>query len=320
MAVDFKKLLEERKQNSQAQFQARAAEATKTNDFKKEDERFWAPEVDKAGNGYAVIRFLDAAPGEDIPWVRIWSHGFKGPGGQWYIENSRTTLNEPDPVSEFNSKLWATGTEANKEIVRKQKRKLTYISNILVVSDPKHPENEGKVFLFRYGKKIYDKIKDLMSPPEEFKDEVPTDPFNFWTGANFKLKIRKVEGYRNYDKSEFESPAPIGDDDFIEGVLGKLHGLKEFVDPKNFKPYEVLKANLEKVLNATPGTGKTANDAAPPAEEEVIDFEAAAAAAPAEKAKPTKAAAKAPVASDGDDDLAYFTNLAKGDADADSPF
>ncbi len=325
MAVDFKKLLEDRKNNSQAQFAARTAEATKTNDFKKEDERFWTPEVDKAGNGYAVIRFLDAAPGEDIPWVRVWSHGFKGPGGQWYIENSRTTLNEPDPVSEFNSKLWATGTEANKEIVRKQKRKLTYISNILVVSDPKHPENEGKVFLYRYGKKIYDKIKDVMSPPEEFQDESPIDPFNFWTGLSFKLKIRKVEGYRNYDKSEFDKTTigPVGTDEEIEAILGKLHALKEFVDPKNFKPYEVLKANLEKVLSATPGgTGKTATDATPPVEEEVIDFEAAAA-APAPAAKPAakaKAPAREPVTADGDDDLTYFTKLAAGDADADSPF
>ena len=216
----------------------------------KEDTRFWQPEVDKAGNGMAIIRFLPgpSVDGDDaLPWVRSFNHGFQGPGG-WYIENSLTTLGQKDPVSEYNSTLWNSGIEANKEIARKQKRRLTYISNILVISDPKHPENEGQIKLYKYGKKIFDKINETMNP--EFPDEKPTNPFDFWEGANFKLKIRQVEGYRNYDKSEFESPAPLfdGDDDKLEALWKKEYSLKEFLDPKHFKSYDVLKAKLDKVL------------------------------------------------------------------------
>jgi len=216
----------------------------------KEDTRFWQPEVDKAGNGMAIIRFLPgpSVDGDDgLPWVRVFNHGFQGPGG-WYIENSLTTLGQKDPVSEYNSTLWNSGIEANKEIARKQKRRLTYISNILVVSDPKHPENEGQIKLYKYGKKIFDKINETMNP--EFPDEKPVNPFDFWEGANFKLKIRQVEGYRNYDKSEFESPAPLfdGDDDKLEALWKKEYSLKEFLEPKHFKSYDVLKAKLDKVL------------------------------------------------------------------------
>lgn len=215
----------------------------------KDDTRFWQPEVDKAGNGMAVIRFLPApaADGDDaLPWVRVFNHGFQGPGG-WYIENSLTTLNQKDPVSEYNSILWNSGIEANKEIARKQKRRLTYISNILVVSDPKHPENEGQIKLYKYGKKIFDKISEAMNP--EFADETPLNPFDFWEGANFKIKIRQVEGYRNYDKSEFDSPSAVsGDDAELEALWKKEHSLKEFLDPKHFKPYDTLKAKLDKVL------------------------------------------------------------------------
>jgi hypothetical protein len=172
---------------------------------RKQDTRFWQPEVDKSGNGYAVIRFLPSPDNEDVPFVRIFDHGFQGPGGQWYIEKSLTTIGKADPVSEYNSQLWATKLQANQDQVRKQKRKLNFISNIYVVSDKAHPENEGKVFLFKYGKKIFDKLNAAMNP--EFEDEEPINPFDFWAGANFKLKIRNVEGYRNYDKSEFEAPA-----------------------------------------------------------------------------------------------------------------
>ena len=216
----------------------------------KEDTRFWQPEVDKAGNGMAIIRFLPgpSVDGDDgLPWVRVFNHGVQGPGG-WYIENSLTTLGQKDPVSEYNSTLWNSGIEANKEIARKQKRRLTYVSNILVISDPKHPENEGQIKLYKYGKKIFDKINETMNP--EFPDEKPVNPFDFWEGANFKLKIRQVEGYRNYDKSEFESPAPLfdGDDDKLEALWKKEYSLKEFLEPKHFKSYEVLKAKLDKVL------------------------------------------------------------------------
>ena len=167
------------------------------------DERIWKPVVDKSGNGYAIIRFLPESEGSELPWARVYTHAFQGPGG-WYIENSLTTLGQKDPVSEHNSQLWNSGSDANKEIARKQKRRLSYYSNIYVVSDPTNPENEGKVFLYKYGKKIFDKIMEAMKP--EFADETPINPFDFWAGANFKLKIRRVEGYQNYDKSEFDVP------------------------------------------------------------------------------------------------------------------
>jgi gp32 DNA binding protein like len=214
------------------------------------DERFWQPEVDKAGNGMAVIRFLPApaVDGDDaLPWVRLFDHGFQGPGG-WYIENSLTTLNQKDPVSEYNSVLWNSGIEANKEIARKQKRRLYYIANILVVSDPKNPDNEGQIRLYKFGKKIFDKITEAMNP--QFEDEKAINPFDFWEGANFKLKIRQVEGYRNYDKSEFEKSSAVfdGDDAKLEALWKKQYSLKEFLDPKHFKSYDELKARLDKVL------------------------------------------------------------------------
>lgn len=216
----------------------------------KEDTRFWQPVVDKSGNGMAIVRFLPApaVDGDDaLPWVRVFSHGFQGPGG-WLIDNCLTTLNQKCPVCEHNNMLWNSGVEANKEIVRKQKRKLNYVANVLIVSDPKNPDNEGQVKLFKFGKKIFDKISEAMNP--EFEDEKPINPFDFWEGANFKLKIRNVEGYRNYDKSEFDSPEPLfgGDDEKLETLWKKEHSLQEFTDTKNFKAYDTLKGRLDKVL------------------------------------------------------------------------
>ena len=210
------------------------------------DDRFWQPTVDKSGNGYAVIRFLPAAEGEDLPWVKYWDHGFKGPTGLWYIENSLTTIGQDDPVSEMNSRLWNSGRDEDKKIVRERKRRLHYVSNIMVISDPANPANEGKVFMYRYGKKIFDKLMDIMQP--QFQDEQPVNPFDFWTGANFKLKIRKVEGYRNYDKSEFDGPSQLAPDDKLESIYNSLNSLAEITDPKNFKPYAELKAKLNRVL------------------------------------------------------------------------
>jgi len=241
----------------------------------KDDTRFWQPEVDKAGNGMAVIRFLaaPAADGDDaLPWVRVFSHGFQGNGG-WLIDNCLTTLNEKCPVCEHNSVLWNSGIEANKEIVRKQKRKLNYVANILVVSDPKNPDNEGQVRLFKFGKKIFDKISEAMNP--EFPDEKPMNPFDFWEGANFKMKIRNVEGYRNYDKSEFDSPEALfgGDDAKLEELWKKEYSLKEFLDRKNFKSYDMLKNRLDKVLglegSVTPVRSK-AEDVAVEMDEEIL--------------------------------------------------
>ena len=218
------------------------------------DERLWKPELDKTGNGYAVIRFLPAIDGEDLPWVKVWNHAFQGPTGQWYIENSLTTLGQKDPVSEMNSAYWNSGLESDKEIARKQKRKLQYFSNIYVVSDPKHPEREGKVFLFRFGKKIFDKCMEAMQPA--FDDEVAVNPFDFWKGANFKLKIRKVDGFWNYDKSEFEKPSAIfDDDDAIEKVWKQQYSLADFTAPTNFKSYDELKTRLDMVLAGTTTVG-----------------------------------------------------------------
>ena len=218
------------------------------------DERIWKPEVDKSGNGYAVLRFLPAPKGEELPWAKVWNHAFQGPTGQWYIENSLTTIGQNDPVSELNTAYWNSGVESDKEIARKQKRKLQYYANIYVVSDPKHPENEGKVFLYRFGKKIFDKCMEAMQPA--FEDETPINPFDFWEGANFKLKIRKVDGYWNYDKSEFAAPsALLDDDDALEEVWGKQYSLAEFTAPTNFKSYDELKTRLDTVLAGTTTVG-----------------------------------------------------------------
>jgi len=218
------------------------------------DERLWKPELDKTGNGYAVIRFLPAVDGEDLPWAKVWNHAFQGPTGQWYIENSLTTLGQKDPVSEMNTAYWNSGVESDKEIARKQKRKLQYFSNIYVVSDPKHPEKEGKVFLFRFGKKIFDKIMESMQPA--FADEVAVNPFDFWKGANFKLKIRKVDGYWNYDKSEFEDSSALFDnDESIEEVWKQQYSLADFTAPTNFKSYDELKTRLNTVLVGTIAVG-----------------------------------------------------------------
>jgi hypothetical protein len=227
----------------------------------KEDTRFWQPEVDKAGNGMAIIRFLPApaVDGDDaLPWVRTFSHGFQGPGG-WFIDNCLTTLNEKCPVCEHNNTLWNSGIEANKDIARKQKRKLSYIANILVVSDPANKQNEGQIRLFKFGKKIFDKITEAMNP--EFEDEKAVNPFDLWEGANFKLKIRNVEGYRNYDKSEFAEVSALfgGDDEKLEALWKSEHGLKEFTEKKQFKSYEQLKSRLDKVLgfDGTASAAKT---------------------------------------------------------------
>lgn len=292
--VDFAKLKEMRGQKSLA---ALTEELNKLNTKteRKSDDRFWSPTVDKAGNGYAVIRFLPAPQGEDVPFVRIFDHGFQGPGGSWYIENSLTTIGKKDPVGELNSALWNSGIEADKETARKQKRRLHFISNIYVVEDKGKPENEGKVFLFKYGKKIFDKLNEVMNP--QFPDETPLNPFDFWEGANFALKIRNVEGYRNYDKSSFQSQSALHKSDAkLEEIYKQQHSLQEFLKPENFKSYDELKEKLNRVL-AAPMEGITRNamdqeEMAPP---------------PSFRSKP----APAPAMEEGEDeDLAFFKKLA----------
>jgi len=264
------------------------------------DERTWKLDVDKSGNGYAVIRFLPAPEGEDLPFVKLYSHAFQGPGG-WYIENSLTSLGQKDPVSEYNTQLWNNGTDAGKETARKQKRKLTYMSNIYVVKDPANPENEGKVFLFKYGKKIFDKLTAAMQP--EFEDEEAIDPFDFWQGANFKLKAKNVAGYRNYDSSEFAAVSPLlDDDDALEGLWKKQYSLAEIVAADQFKSYEDLKKRLEYVL----GSKRPSQD--PDVYEEDNDRgEAEELVTAAVSAPPTTST----VDKDEDDALSYFAKLAE---------
>jgi hypothetical protein len=241
------------KKNSNSSFEklTRELEKISSSESGGADERFWKPELDKSGNGYAVIRFLPAPTGEDLPWAKVFSHAFQGPGG-WYIENSLTTIGKSDPVGDLNRELWNSGSDADKEVARKQKRKLSYFSNIYVVRDPVNPQNEGKVFLFKYGKKIFDKIMGSMQP--EFEDETPINPFDFWKGADFKLKITKVAGYWNYDKSEFASPSVLGnfDDDKLESIFNQEHSLISFTDGSNFKTYEELEKRMNMVLKGRP--------------------------------------------------------------------
>ena len=268
------------------------------------DDRIWKPVMDKTGNGFAIIRFLPAPKGEELPWAKLWNHAFQGPTGQWYIENSLTTIGQNDPVSEHNSALWNSGVESDKEIARKQKRKLQYYSNIYVVKDSANPENEGKVFLYRFGKKIFDKIMETMQPA--FEDESPINPFDFWEGANFKLKLRKVDGYWNYDKSEFEAPSALSDDDAeLEALWGKQYSLKEFTEPTNFKSYDELKKRLDVVLSGTTTVGnvteittaKSFDDS--PETVSVVDT-------------PEEPAPTVSVSDDDDDDtMSYFEKLAE---------
>ena len=267
---------------------------------KYQDDRLWKPELDKSGNGFAIIRFLPAIEGEDMPWQRVWHHAFQGPGGQWYIENSLTTLNKKDPVSVENTRLWNTGVESDKDIARKRKRKLQYYSNILVVSDPKHPENDGKIFLYKFGKKIFDKITEAMNPA--FEDEKAVNPFDFWEGANFKLKIRKVDGFWNYDKSEFEQISKVKTtDDEIDKIWKSQYALKPFVDPTSFKPYDELKEKLNRVLTGTRSTESVEDIDLPPVSNDV-------------PTSSNRTSVEKEEKSNGSDDLSYFSKLAEDDS------
>ena len=271
------------------------------------DDRLWKPQMGKEGIGSAVIRFLPPAKGNELPWAKVWSHAFKGPGGQWYIENSLTTIGKDDPVGEYNRELWNSGKESDKNIARAQKRKLSYYSNIYVVSDPAHPENEGKVFLYKYGKKIFDKLVEAMQPA--FADETPLDPFNFWKGADFKLKIRKLDGYWNYDKSEFASTSTLGgfDDSKLESIWKEGYSLTEFESAKNFKEYDALKKRLDLVLGLSTPHPVVEDESLEDLSEgkngswgqEVSDFR-------------EKAVASSPV-QDEEDTLSYFSRLAEED-------
>ena len=310
--MDFSSL----KRSSQSDFDALKAKVNETatgGGGPQQDDHFWKPDVDSSGNGYSVIRFLPAPPEEDLPYVQVWDHGFQGPGG-WYIEKSLTTIGQKDPVSEMNSRLWNSGDDEDKNIVRQRKRRLSYYSNILVISDPKRPENEGKIFLYKYGKKIFQKIQDLINP--EFQDEQPVNPFDLWKGANFRLKIRQVEGYRNYDKSEFDMPSEIeGGDERLEEIWKSEHSLKQFIDPSTFKSYSELEQKLHRIL----GIEDAGRGTASAMEEDVSEMGYVPPSTPAPDRETAEPAQDLPVsenpnvseASADDADLDYFKKLAE---------
>ena len=292
--------LAELKKNRQSNLQDLTQKIEKMNSSPQQqssnDTNEWKPVLGKDGNGFAVIRFLPAPKNEDQnqPFVQLFTHGFQGPGG-WYIENCRSTLGEPDPVNELNTQLWNTGKEEDKNTAREQKRKLSFYSNIYVIKDPANPQNEGKVFIYRYGKKIFDKLNDLMNP--QFEDEERVNPFDFWDGATFRLKIRKEGRYWNYDKSEFDSPSPLADDEELDAIWDQCQSLQAIVDPKNFKSYDELKARLNRVLNI--------GEAPPPrpAVQELVEDTPPFDVDPPSSTQPT-------ASSDDDDDLAFFKSLA----------
>lgn len=271
------------------------------------DDTMWKPELDKTGNGYAVVRFLPTPEGEEMPWVSYFDHGFQGPGG-WYIEKSLTTINKQDPVSEYNSQLWNTGIEANRDIARKQKRRLHYVSNVYVISDPKNPDNEGKVFKYRYGKKIFETLKEAISPA--FDDEIAINPFDLrGEGANFKIKIRKVDGYWNYDKSEFDKPAPLFDDENrLNEVFGSIHSLSGIIAPSEFKTYEELQERLQRVLG-TVGSNSTAESIAQ--DEGEVPWENVNTETVATEPVIESVETSAGVSADEDDAMDYFKKLAQ---------
>jgi hypothetical protein len=283
-----------------------AQETNGNNDNKRQaDERIWKPTVDKAGNGYAVIRFLPGPEGADLHWARYWDHGFKGPTGKWYIEKSLTSIGQQDPVSEANSKLWNSGNDDDKEIVRQRKRRLHYVTNILVLNDPSNPENNGKVFLYQFGKKIFDKIIDQMQP--QFPDESPVNPFDLWSGADFTLKIANVAGYRNYDRSDFKSPSALfdGDEEKLQAVVNQLHTFEEWTDTKNYKSYDQLQTKLMEVLG----------ESTSPANNPMASVESSPAPELASASQPSipATAAEDDASEDEDDTMSYFQKLAQAE-------
>lgn len=307
--MDFSKL--KKQSGSNLEKLTKAVESMGSNQSDDSNE-YWKCELDKSGNGYAVIRFLPTSAqdleSDGLPWVKYYDHGFQGPGG-WYIEKSLSSIGKEDPCGKYNSELWETGIESNKEQARKQKRRLHYVSNIFVVKDSKHPENEGKVFKYVYGKKIFEKLTQAMNP--QFEDDKPIDPFDLWQGANFKLKIRKVDGYQNYDLAEFDSPAPLfDDDDKLEKIWKSQYSLKELLDPKNFKDYATLEARLKRVLGQTQQTKyKTAEDYTSQSLEQVEDQQFI----QSSLQSSVIAASSSESFEEEDDDLSYFSSLINDD-------
>ena len=280
----------------------------------EKDDRFWSLSRDKAGTGSAIIRFLPPVNGDEVPWVKVCSYGFQGPSGKWYINESPSSIGEADPVMEYNAAAYASKDEERIEDAKKRKRRTQFVSNILVVKDPANPENEGKVFLFKYGKKILDMIMSKAKP--EFDSEEPIFVWDIDEGCNFKIRIKNVAGYPNYDSSEWAGISALADsDDEIQAVLDKCHKLAEFLDPARFKSYETLKKEFDRAM----GVGESAGTSAPRTAEAKskaalddeggefdLEREVAKAAQPARKveSKPAKAAS-----TDDDDDLDAFAKM-----------
>ena len=323
--VDFASL----KKNRSKSFDALNAELSKVSsgkgNFKDPDEdKYWKPTRDAAGNAFAIVRFLPAPPDEDLPFVVLYDHGFKGPNGQWYIENSRTTIGEPDPVSEYNSELWNVSADDNsptRKQARDQKRRKHYIAGIQVIKDSGNPDNNGKVFLYKFGAKIYGKLNDLMNP--QFEDEKPVNPFDFWGGANFRVKVTGQGRDTSYDKSEFDAPSEHldGDDEALEALYKTQYSLKEVIAPEKFKTYDQLKTKLYRVLGLSGSTvtgNASAEDDEPEAELNMANLGM-------KEAKSTRRQeeddedesltnlrkASAAAADDDDEDLAIFKSFAK---------
>jgi len=271
-----------------------------------DDDRIWKPKMGSDNTGYAVVRFL---PGTDVsktPWVRIYDHGFSGPSGKWYIENSLTTIGQKDPVSEYNSRLWNNGTEAGKEQARKQKRRTSYYANVLVIKDPANPQNEGKVKLYKFGQKIFDKVMGAMQP--EFADEDPINPFDLFEGANFRIKIKMVAGYWNYDASDFEKQSPLSEDETkLEQIYNAQHDVHSLIAPDQFKSYEELQTKLNEVLGEGPTQQERTVERQVETQEAKSDFDDYFKA----DDKPTSEGSTSSASSDDDEDLeSYFKSLA----------
>lgn len=286
-------------------------DAATTGGGRKEDPRFWSMTPDKEGNGSAVIRFMPPVKGDELPWVKTFSFGFKGTTGKWYINESPTTIGLPDPVSDRNQADWATNDPVIQDEVRKRKRRTTYISNVVVLKDPANPDNVGKIFLFKYGKKIHDMLVNKAKP--EFEDDKPVLVYDIWEGANFKLRMKKVAGYTNYDSSEFDSVSEMfaGDEEKQQAAIDGCHRLAEFVDPSRFKSYEVLKAEFDKAMSGSSiAPAASRSSSIDDSDEEVTQAPVSKPAAP-RKVEPIKK--KAETTSTDDDDMDYFRKLMESD-------
>lgn len=293
MSIDFSQLKKQSSLGSQTEKLLKKLEESAS--YGTDIQNVFKLETDKMGNGRAVIRFLPAPKGEDDPFIKLYNHGFQN-NGKWFIENCPTTLGRQCELCSRNSELWNSGVDANKEIARSRKRKLNYYSNILVINNPANPDLEGQVMLFRYGAKIFDKIKSAMKP--EFEEDAAIDPFDFWTGADFRLRVKQVAGYPNYDDSTFCSMSVLnGDDEKLQEIWEKEYSLQELISPDKFKSDEEFTKRLDFVL----GNKQTTVHDDSESQEEELDMM---------KELEESYASRSGGSSEEEDALAYFEQLA----------